>query len=198
MVETTNQLLNFGNPCEPRSMSWTGGLEPCSKRRNLWMCQSRGRFTPPSEAPNLMMRARLDGFVQTWYYVDIPILGPADVSKDCKLLGEIMGFFTGQSTSNHHGAVVCPVLQLSWDIPFGTIFGPRAVLNEDITFTGVSWLFTILSWHPLYPSLANNKQGRPVYSPLKVKMENLGFPTSELNTYLDSNEAGRGLGFFEK
>lgn len=60
--------------------------------------------------------------------------------------------------------------------------------NKDITFTGVSWLFTILSWHPLYPSLANNKQGRPVYSPLKVKMENLGFPTSELNTYLDSNE----------
>ena len=134
MVETTNQLLNFGNPCEPRSMSWTGGLEPCSKRRNLWMCQSRGRFTPPSEAPNLMMRARLDGFVQTWYYVDIPILGPADVSKDCKLLGEIMVFSRASPR---------PIIMVPLFVPFCSFLGTS--LLAPFLVHVLFWMRTSLS-----------------------------------------------------
>jgi len=59
--------------------------------------------------------------------------------------------------------------------------------NPDITFTGISWLFTILSWHPLYPH-EDECRGNRIYNPIKVRMENIGLGTDELDSYLDSNE----------
>eukprot|EP00435_Cladocopium_sp_Y103_P023932 s1479_g5.t2 len=115
------------------------------------------------------------------------VLTPPAVEKICEFLdGKLVCHsFDFSNTSMCDQGLIRLVLHLA---STGVTEHLNISDNKDITFTGVSWLFTILSWHPLYPSLANNKQGRPVYSPLKVKMENLGFPTSELNTYLDSNE----------
>ena len=59
--------------------------------------------------------------------------------------------------------------------------------NPDITFTGISWLFTILSWHPLYPH-EDECKGNRIYIPVKLRMENIGLGTEELDSYLDSNE----------
>ena len=147
---------------------------------------------------------KFDDACETWWFCShlilrFPILGPADVSKVFFNSWERSWVFSRATLHVHSSWCRCLSRFAAFlGHPFWHHFWSTCIfLNEDITFTGVSWLFTILSWHPLYPSLANNKQGRPVYSPLKVKMENLGFPTSELNTYLDSNEAGRGLGFLK-
>eukprot|EP00438_Fugacium_kawagutii_P036130 Skav236849 [mRNA] locus=scaffold1027:338779:348010:+ [translate_table: standard] len=59
--------------------------------------------------------------------------------------------------------------------------------NGEITFTGVSWLFTILSWHPLYPWTGTDRKGT-IFCPVRVRMENLGLAAQELEQYLDSNE----------
>lgn len=51
---------------------------------------------------------------------------------------------------------------------------------QDITFTGISWLFTILSWHPLYPH-EDECRGNRIYMPVKLRMENIGLGTDELD-----------------
>lgn len=59
--------------------------------------------------------------------------------------------------------------------------------NNAITMTGLSWLFNILSWHPMHP-LQKSAKGGATFYPMKVRLDSVKIDSAQLDAFFDSNQ----------